>query len=97
MNEKIRTEQKRLEKEFKNCSLDYKITSDFFRSKYFKYLSQTIRAKTKHGCLFCRTKDDLVVHHLNEIKQDNRIENLAVLCRSCHGWIHSIKLMEACL
>jgi len=41
-------------------------------------------------CKAIETNDnfDLVVHHLNENNKDNRLENLRVLCQSCHSKIH---------
>ena len=35
-------------------------------------------------------KDDYDVHHINEIKSDNRIENLEVLTRSEHTSLHNL-------
>lgn len=46
-------------------------------------------------CRLCNSSEDLVVHHLNEMKQDNSLENLIVLCRSCHAQIHSMRMLEA--
>ncbi len=32
-------------------------------------------------------KFQLIVHHINFNKSDNRMENLITLCNSCHGYI----------
>jgi len=41
-------------------------------------------------CRRCGTDDDLIVHHIVPVDADgkNRLENLAVLCRSCHLAAH---------
>ena len=30
----------------------------------------------------------IVAHHLNENREDNRLENLRVLCKNCHALVH---------
>lgn len=41
-------------------------------------------------CEKTRTNEsfDLVVHHVDENNRNNKIENLVVLCQSCHAYIH---------
>lgn len=52
------------------------------------------RDKLKWECSICgkdkepSNKRDLSVHHINEIHTDNRLENLMVVCQSCHLKIH---------
>jgi 5-methylcytosine-specific restriction endonuclease McrA len=41
-----------------------------------------------HQCLLCKAESRLQVHHLNEVNIDNRIENLATVCKSCHSSLH---------
>lgn len=38
----------------------------------------------KDKCRHCGTKDNLSVHHKNDDHYDNRLENLEVVCNSCH-------------
>ena len=58
--------------------------------------------KTKWECFICK-KDylkpkfafleptDLIVHHQNTNRKDNRPKNLFLLCQSCHRKLHRIK------
>ncbi len=39
---------------------------------------------TKDKCRKCDATDDLGIHHKNDDHYDNRLENLEVLCNSCH-------------
>jgi hypothetical protein len=46
-----------------------------------------------HGevCNRCKSTSYLVVHHINENRDDNRKENLEVLCKACHQNHHAIR------
>lgn len=39
-------------------------------------------------CANCGAGDGLEVHHLNGDREDNDVDNLAVLCRHCHRRLH---------
>jgi len=39
---------------------------------------------TKDKCSKCQVTEDLGIHHKNDDHYDNRLENLEVLCNSCH-------------
>lgn len=39
-------------------------------------------------CSSCGSKERLFVHHINENPEDNRLENLRILCHSCHNKLH---------
>ena len=43
-------------------------------------------------CTHCSSGNDLLIHHFNKNKEDNRIENLIVLCRQCHSKFHKTHL-----
>lgn len=42
----------------------------------------------KDRCTICGSTERLVVHHKNGDHYDNHLENLAVLCESCHNRHH---------
>ena len=50
---------------------------------------------TKDKCRKCKTKDNLGIHHKNDDHYDNRLENLEVLCNSCHMSITKRKWWKA--
>lgn len=49
-----------------------------------KCLQQQINA-----CVVCGTDTKLVVHHIDGDRDNNSLDNLAPVCRSCHRKIHS--------
>jgi hypothetical protein len=55
-----------------------------------KMHSETLRKMLKHynidvsKCSVCGSPRFIVIHHKNENQSDNRLENLQVLCTSCH-------------
>lgn len=42
-------------------------------------------------CCLCEATKFLCVHHKNENRKDNRLENLMIVCKSCHAKIHDIQ------
>jgi hypothetical protein len=51
-------------------------------------LKFVVKQRDGFKCILCGEKEGLVVHHLDEDKQNNEIANLATLCRPCHAKIH---------
>jgi predicted transcriptional regulator len=49
----------------------------------------------KDECKRCGAKKNLCVHHKNDDHYDNRIENLEVLCNSCHLSHHKTMYWKA--
>jgi len=39
-------------------------------------------------CKMCNSKSNLIIHHKDKKRFNNKISNLVFLCRSCHGRIH---------
>ena len=42
-----------------------------------------------HHCHICDADDYIVVHHIDGNQDNNSLENLIPVCRSCHSRIHS--------
>lgn len=75
-----------------------------FGSGYWRYgidLMIEVYKKYDSCCDICKTKENLTLHHLDGRgrhyhergygKMNNNIDNLQLLCRSCHGYIDSRK------
>ncbi len=63
------------------------------RGKAQHDFKESIRIRDKHTCLVCgktqaESRRKLDVHHLNAIRDDDRPENAATLCRTCHRAEH---------
>lgn len=44
--------------------------------------------KAAGACLHCGSKENLHVHHKDKNHENNRLENLLVLCAKCHNHLH---------
>ena len=67
--------------------LKYRPNTNWFNShKTARDINKLILKRTH--CEICRKDGKLDVHHINEDWRDNSINNLQVLCRSCHNKIH---------
>lgn len=45
----------------------------------------------KNNCNICSTTNRLCVHHKDRDHNNNKINNLVILCRSCHARLHRIE------
>ena len=43
---------------------------------------------TKTNCAYCGATKTLLIHHLDENRNNNEVSNLIVLCKSCHQKHH---------
>lgn len=58
---------------------------EFYPPEFNKKLKLLIKERDNFECHICKTKNKLVIHHINFIKKDCRPENLITLCNKCHG------------
>lgn len=46
-------------------------------------------------CQICHEEYYDEMHHIDKNPLNNTIENLILLCNTCHGWVHEYKNIEA--
>jgi hypothetical protein len=65
----------------------------------FNYqLQEFVRNRDNNVCQMCfkiQKKHKLSVHHIDENKMNNNINNLVSLCKSCHQRLHASKMLFA--
>jgi len=49
-----------------------------------------MNALTTNKCMFCKSKKNIIVHHEDLNRNNNKKTNLIVLCRSCHKKLHDV-------
>ena len=42
-------------------------------------------------CSICKNESPCDIHHINKNRKDNSLQNLIVVCKSCHKRIHEIE------
>ena len=49
----------------------------------------TYRKVKKNKCEWCNSQKNLLVHHKDENRKNNNLDNLITLCKSCHQKLHT--------
>ena len=58
------------------------------QSKYRRNFERTF--PLQRSCEICLGTQNLVVHHVDRNRENNRMDNLVMLCRSCHAQVHGL-------
>lgn len=101
--DKIKTYQHRqrvrrgIKPRIKRDKIDFSISTI---GRYGYNLLKELKHTRKWECAWCNSGDDLTIHHkdhngINNLKRklpmNNDINNLEIVCRSCHGAMHIIE------
>jgi thymidylate synthase ThyX len=57
-----------------------------------KVSKSTYQHLVKSNCEICGTTESLLVHHIDENRENNSLDNLITLCTKCHQQVHSKNL-----
>ena len=102
-NEKYRTFKDKFEIYCLNCQKIFKVSPSRKDTSKFccKKCKNEFLIKTKISlyrkiafinlpkfCAKCFSNKSLIVHHLDKNRRNNQLNNLIILCRSCHYKIH---------
>lgn len=65
----------------------------------FRHVSEEIRVRDKGCCQWCGLLESahhvrLHVHHIDYVKTNNTLNNLILLCASCHGTMHGTEVQR---
>jgi len=51
-----------------------------------------VRIEARHSCLVCKERVSLVLHHIDENRENNDLDNIVYICSNCHGMVHDGKI-----
>lgn len=66
----------------------------YLRSQFWRSVRQLALKRARNACQLCNAKSRLQVHHRsyqNRGYEDKNIQDLIVLCRTCHNIFHKNK------
>ena len=73
----------------KHCNWQDGKSFELYGLNFNKQFKRYIKKRDNYTCLNCRNKNKLIIHHIDENKQNNDEFNLVTLCRSCHIKYHN--------
>lgn len=89
MSENMKTEQKIID-QAREYEKEVYQRSGISRGFWYSYVRPAIYAKYNYQCCECGSSRYLDVHHLR-YGMDITLEDLILLCRSCHRTLHNAK------
>jgi len=73
--------------------LDFKSYEEYLDSDLWKRNKNTVLIALGRQCQICRSKEEIHVHHVSYERIGRElVDDLAVLCKSCHKIVHAIVL-----
>ena len=64
-----------------------------YKNKHRPLGIQTYRRAKKTSCEWCGSNKNLCVHHKDENRYNNDINNLITICKRCHQAHHTVRNM----
>ena len=64
---------------------------NLYNGEFTENLKLQVRTRDNWICQLCNKKNSTSCHHIDEDKTNNVIDNLIILCNSCHSKYHSSK------
>ena len=64
-----------------------------YKNKHRPLGVQTYRRAKKTSCEWCGSSKNLCVHHKDENRYNNNINNLITICKRCHQTHHTVRNM----
>lgn len=71
-----------------NLSFHYKGKRKKSRSHYLREIRELIFKRDQRICQRCKATKHLLIHHLDNNDRNNALNNLIVLCNTCHLNLH---------
>ena len=65
-----------------------KLRNGYLTYEFNEKLKDKIKQKDNYQCQLCLEKSDLVIHHIDYDKTNNKESNLVTLCRSCNAKVN---------
>ena len=74
----------------KNPNIEIGVGSgNYYKNKHQPLGIQTYRKARKEMCEWCGSQKNLLVHHKDENRYNNNLDNLITLCKSCNQKLHT--------
>ena len=81
-------------KEMDLQALEFEKLTGKSRATFYRYKRLILLGKTrrlgKTRCYFCETPESLIIHHRDKDRQNNKDNNLLIVCVSCHQKLHEL-------